>query len=74
VFCNRKSDKKDFSKYNKEFQKRKLIYSLVGIAIRYGMDGAGQSPVGRDISRTRSDLRWGPPSLLFNVYRLYSLL
>jgi hypothetical protein len=32
----------------------------VGIAVRYGMDSSG----------TRPDRLWGPPSLLYNGYRV----
>jgi len=40
--------------------------SAVGIVTRYG------SNPGRDeIFRTRSDRLWGPPSLLYNGYRVF---
>jgi hypothetical protein len=38
--------------------------SAVGIATRYGFDG------GRRILRTRPDRPWGPPSFLYNGYRV----
>ena len=41
--------------------------SAVGIATRYGLDGPGiESQWGRDLS----DRPWGPPSLLYNGYRV----
>ena len=39
--------------------------SSVGIATRYGLDGPGIE------SRTRPDRPWGPPSLLYNGYRVF---
>ena len=46
--------------------------SSVGIAIRYGLDGPGiESRWGGEIFRTRSDRPWGPPSLLYNRYRVF---
>ena len=44
--------------------------SVVGIATRYGLDGPGiQSPWGK-VFRTRPDRPRGPPSLLYNRYRV----
>jgi hypothetical protein len=40
--------------------------SSVGIATRYGLDGPG---IG-EIFRSRPDRPWGPPSLLYNGYRV----
>ena len=46
-------------------------YSSVGIATRYGLDGAEiESRWGRDIL-TRPDWSWCPPSLLYNGYRAF---
>jgi hypothetical protein len=52
---------------------RTLIYgvvmgrdSSVGIATGYGLDGPGI-----EIFRTRPDRPWGPPSLLYNGYRVF---
>jgi hypothetical protein len=48
--------------------------SSVGIATDYGLDGPGiekKNPGGREIFRTRPDRPWGPPSLLYNVYRVF---
>ena len=48
--------------------------SSVGIAPRYGLDGPGiESRWGRggEIFRTRPDRPWGPPSLLYNGYRVF---
>ena len=45
--------------------------SSVGIATRYGMDGPGiRSRCGGEIFRIRPDRPWGPPSLLYNGYRV----
>jgi hypothetical protein len=45
--------------------------SSVGIATGYGLDGPGiESRLGA-IFRTRSDRSWGPPSLLYNGYRVF---
>ena len=46
--------------------------SSVGIATRYGLDGQGiESRWGDEIFRTRPDRPWGPPSLLYNGYRVF---
>ena len=45
--------------------------SSVGIATRYGLDGLGSNPGGSEIFRTRPDLPWGPPSLVYNGYRAF---
>jgi len=44
--------------------------SSVGIATRYELDGPG-NPGGNEIFRTRPDRPWGPPSLLYNGYRVF---
>jgi hypothetical protein len=44
--------------------------SIVGIATRYGLDDPGSNPGGGEIFRTRPDRPWGPPSLLYNGYRV----
>jgi len=42
--------------------------SSVGIATRYGLDGPGiESVWGRDFPHPS----WGPPSLLYNGYRVF---
>jgi len=46
--------------------------SSVDIATRYGLDGPGiESRWGGEISRTRPDLSWVPPSLLYNGYQVF---
>ena len=46
--------------------------SVVGIATDYGLDGAGiESQWGGEIFRTCPDRPWGPPSLLYNGYRVF---
>ena len=46
--------------------------SSVGIATRYGLEGPGiESRWGGEIFRTRPDRPWGPPSLLYNGYRVF---
>jgi hypothetical protein len=43
----------------------------VGTASRYGLDGPGSNPGGGEIFCTRPDGPWGPPSLLYNGYRVF---
>ena len=46
--------------------------SSVGIATRYGAGRSGDRiPVGGEIFRTLPDRPWGPPSLLYNGYRVF---
>ena len=46
--------------------------SSVGIATRYWLDGPGiKSRWGGEIFRTRPERPWGPPSLLYNGYRVF---
>ena len=46
--------------------------SSVGIATRYGLDGPGiKSRCGGEIFSTPPDRPWGPPSLLYNGYRVF---
>jgi hypothetical protein len=45
--------------------------SSVGIATRYGPDGPGIESRWGKIFRTRPDRPWGPPSLLYNGYRVF---
>ena len=45
--------------------------SSVGIATGYGLDGPGiESRWGGEIFRTSPDQPWGPPTLLYNGYRV----
>ena len=44
--------------------------SSVGIATLYGLDGPGIEPQWDEIFRTRPDRPWGPPSVLYNGYRV----
>jgi hypothetical protein len=46
--------------------------SSVGVATGYGLDGPGIESRwgGGEILRTFPDLPWGPPSLLYNGYRV----
>jgi len=37
----------------------------------YGLDGPGYNPGEGEIFRTCPDRSWGPPSLLYNGYRVY---
>jgi hypothetical protein len=43
----------------------------VGIAIGYEMDARRSNPGGCEIFRTCPDRSWGPPSLLYNWYRVF---
>ena len=45
--------------------------SSVGIATGYGLDGPGSNPGGGEIFCTCPDRPWGPPSLLYNGYRVF---
>jgi hypothetical protein len=46
--------------------------SSVGIATRYGLDGQGiESRWAGEIFRARPDRPCGPPSLLYNGYRVF---
>ena len=46
-------------------------HSSVGIATRYGLDGPGiEFRCGGEIFRARPDRSCGPPSLLYNGYRV----
>jgi hypothetical protein len=47
------------------------ISSLVGIATAYGLDGPGIGSRWGEIFRTCPDRLWGPPSLLYNGYRVF---
>ena len=48
-------------------------HSSVGIATRYGLDGPGiESRWRGEIFRTRPDRCWGPPSLLYSGYRVFT--
>jgi hypothetical protein len=44
--------------------------SVVGIATRYGLDSPGIESRWDEIFRTRPNRPWGPPSPLYNVYRV----
>jgi hypothetical protein len=50
---------------------RRWAGSSVGIATVYELDGPGSNPGGGAIFRTRPDRPWGPPSLLYNGYRVF---
>jgi len=45
--------------------------SSVGIATDYGMDGPGSNPGGDEIFRPSRPALGGPPSLLYNGYRVF---
>jgi hypothetical protein len=44
---------------------------VVGIAAGYGLDGPGIDSRWGEIFRTCPDRPWGPPSLLYNGYRVF---
>jgi hypothetical protein len=46
--------------------------SAVGIATSYGLDGPGIESRWGEIFRSHPDRPWGPPSLLYNGYRVLS--
>jgi hypothetical protein len=43
----------------------------VGTAIRYGLGAPGIESRGGEIFRTRPDLPWGSPNLLYDGYRVF---
>ena len=45
--------------------------SVVGIATAYGLDGPGIESRWGEIFRTCPGRSWGPPSLLYNGYRVF---
>jgi hypothetical protein len=45
--------------------------SSVGTETGYGMDGPGIESRWTEIFRTRPERLWGPPSLLYNGYRVF---
>ena len=45
--------------------------SSVGIVTGYELDGGGSNPGGGEIFRICPDQPWGPPSLLYNGYRVF---
>jgi len=45
--------------------------SVAGITTRYGLDVRGLNPSGGEIFLTSPDWPWGPPSLLYNGYRVF---
>ena len=46
--------------------------SVVDIATRYGLEGPGIESPWDEIFRTYPDSPWGPPSLLYNGYRVFT--
>jgi len=52
----------------------KITYTRIwgaGIATRYGLEGPGIESRGSEIFRTYADRLRGPPSLLYNGYRVF---
>ena len=45
--------------------------SVVGIATAYGLHGPGIESRWGEIFRNSPDRYWGPPSLLYNGYRVF---
>ena len=43
----------------------------VGVATGYGLDSPGSNPGGGENFRNCTDRPWGPPSLLYNGYRVF---
>jgi hypothetical protein len=46
--------------------------SIVGIATRYGLEGPGNESRWGEIFRNYPDRLGGPPSLLYNEYRVFT--
>jgi len=59
------------SKYYKSNVNSSGPGSSVCIATTYGLDGAGIESRWGEIFRTFPDQPWGPPSLLYNGYRVF---
>ena len=58
--------------YLSTFRKYGEPGSVDGVATGYGLDGPGiESRWGGEIFRTCPDRPWGPPSLLYNGYRVF---
>jgi hypothetical protein len=55
----------------KEDNKKDGSGTSVGIATGYGLDGPGIESRWGEIFRTCPDRPWGPPSLLYNGYRVF---
>jgi hypothetical protein len=76
VFCNtalsgsyREGGKKRLLPTLQVFKQRNSSVSIVN---SYGMEGPGiESRWGVEIFRNRPDRPWGPPSLLYNGYRVF---
>jgi hypothetical protein len=49
-----------------------ICVGVVGIATGYGLDGSGIESWWGAIFCTCPDCLWDPPSLLYNVYRVFS--
>ena len=45
--------------------------SVADIEAGYGLDGSESNPDGGEVFRTSPDWPWGPPSLLYNGYRVF---
>ena len=64
-----------FTKFRLFFQSSSLSPvdrdSVVGIKTRYGLEVPGSNPGRGEIFRTCPDRPWGPPSLLYNRYRVF---
>jgi len=45
--------------------------SSVGIVTGYGLDGPGSNPGGGEIFRACPDRPWGPPSFMYNGFRVF---
>jgi len=65
----------NYDKYNRYFTRITMCIcgpgSVVGIATAYGLDGPGIEYRWGEIFRTPPDRPWGPPSLLYNEYRVF---
>jgi hypothetical protein len=54
-----------------KFEISNCTFTWTGIATRYGLDVPGIESRWGEISHTRPDRPWGPPSLLYYGYRLF---
>ena len=68
---NDDDDDDDNNNNNNNIIIRKGRDSSVGIATRYGLHGPRIESRWGEIFRTCPDRPWGPPSLLYNGYRVF---
>jgi len=53
------------------FWKHLVLYLVVNCIDCYALEVRGSNPFGGEVFRIRPDRYWGPPSLLYNGYRVF---